>query len=123
MLKKYLFFLFSITAVAFASLLIVINNYNPYSSGHILYGLLFTSFFITCAGILTLLIFYSKIFIFKNSLMFVIFKPSLRQGIIISLGITSLMILQSMRLLDAWVGIPLLIVIVLIELFFQTKKN
>lgn len=122
MLKKSLFFLCSITLVALAIVVVLTNNYNPYESSRLLFALFYLSILATLSGLFTISIFYIKVYVFKNSLIYALFLPSLRQGIIISAGFTMLLLLQGLRLLDAWVGIPLLIVIVLIELFFQTKK-
>jgi len=121
MLKKSLFFVYSTTVVAFATFVIVVNNYNPYESSQFMFTLFYFSLLVTLAGIISLAIFYSKIYIFKNSMIYALFRPSLRQGVIISIGIVVTILLQGLRVLDFWVGIPLLIVIVLIELFFQTK--
>ena len=123
MLKKSLFFIFSITVVAIATFVIVINNYNPYETGQLIFSIFYIALLIMLTGVFTIVIFYSKIYIFKNSMIYALFRPSLRQGAIISIGIVSTMLLQSLRLLDFWVEIPLLIVIVLIELFFQTKSK
>ncbi len=123
MLKKNLFFIFSITVVAIATFIIVVNNYNPYESSQFIFSLFYLSLFVTLVGILSLIIFYSKIYIFKNSMIYSLFRPSLRQGVIVSMGIVVTVLLQGLRVLDFWVGIPLLIVIVLIELFFQTKGS
>ncbi len=123
MLKKSLFFLFAIIMVTMATLVVVLNNYNPYQSGYLIYFLFYFSLFLILSGVISIIIFYSKIYIFKNSLLYTLFKPSLRQGVIISLGLVALLLLQGLKVLDFWVGIPLVIVIVLIELFFQTKSK
>jgi len=123
MLKKSLFFIYSILVVAFATFVIVLNNYNPYQSAQLIFVLFYFSLFLFLTSLISLIIFYTKIYVFKNSMIYALFLPSLRQSAIISAGIVTMVLLQGLRLLDFWVGIPLLIVIILIELFFQTKNK
>lgn len=122
MLKRNLFFLFFITIFAILSLILCINNYNPYKINLIQFIYFYSSFFVAVAGISSIVIFYLRIVIQKKETIYIHFWPALRQGLIISLGLSIILILKGLRLLDWWVGIPIIIIILLLELFFQTKK-
>ena len=122
-LKRNLFILFSITIFALASTLLCISNYNPYL-GHLsefiqFYASLFGSIF----GISALIIYFFKIKLNHNKSIYSFFWPSVRQGTFIALYLSILLFLQGLRLLDYWISVPFIIIIVLLELFFQTKST
>ena len=123
MIKRNLFFLFCIEVVALASTVLCAFNYNPYTAAPYQFVFFYSSIFFTFMGIVALSIFYLKIGISKKETIYVHFWPSLRQAIFISAAFTALLILRGLRLLDMWVGIPLALIILLLELFFQTKKG
>jgi hypothetical protein len=122
MLKRNLFFLFFITIFAFLSVILCISNYNPFKTSLIQFIYFYSSFFVTVAGISSIIIFYIKIVLQKKETIYIHFWPAVRQGLIVSLGLSVLLILKGLKLLDFWVGIPIIIIILLLELFFQTKK-
>lgn len=70
-----------------------------------------------------MLIYFIKIRVFANPPLNQLFKSSIRQGILFSVIIVVLLMLQGMKVLDIWVGVPLVIVIVLIELFLRSKRK
>lgn len=122
MLKRNLFFLFFITIFAILSFILCISNYNPFKIGLVQYVYLYLSVFVAVAGLLSVLFFYVKIIVRKKETIYILFWPAVRQGLIVSFGLTLLLILKGLKLLDLWSGIPILIIIFLSELFFQTKK-
>jgi len=122
MLKRNLFFLFFITVFSFLSLILCVNNYNPYNINPFQLIYFYSSFFLLLAGILSIIVFYFRLIIQKKETVYIHFWPAVREGTIISLGFTALLILRGLKLLDIWVGIPIMIIILLLELFFQTKK-
>lgn len=123
MLKRNLFFIFTVTLFAFASLVLDLFNNNPYQSGPSVFINFYISLFLTFTGICSLAIYYLKIKTRRDKIIYLIFWSSVRQGAIVSLGITSLFVLAGFKVLDWWIGISVLIVYSLLELFFQTKKT
>lgn len=121
-IKRNLFFLFSITLFAVASTVLDLFNYNPFTSNIGIFINFYISLTLAITGILGLLIFYIRISRHKN-LSNTYFWPSVRLAFFISLGVNTLLFLKGMKLLDIWVGIPLMIAIILLELFFQTNKT
>lgn len=127
-LIRNLFFLFAITLFAVASLVLDLFNYNPYEASSGVFANFFVSFFISLAGICAFVIYYTKIRFSKDKSINAFFLPSLRQGALVSLAFTVILILKTLKILDWWIGGPMIIAIVLLELFFQTvspikKKN
>lgn len=121
MLKRNLFFLFSITLFAIASVVLNVFNYNPYQSDNAVFINFFTSLFVALSGILAFIIFFTRIQISKNRTADPFFIPSIRQGILVSSAISIILILKVLDILDWWVGGPTVIAIFLLELFFQTN--
>lgn len=122
MLKANLFFLYSITTVAIASLILCVFNYNPFDANITIFIYFYSALLISLFGIFTVIAFYTKIHFGKSELIYSLFWPSARQAIFFSLAITVLAVLRGFRLLDLWTGVPIIIVIMLMELFFQNKK-
>ena len=123
MLRNNLFFLFSTSLVAIASTVLSIFNYNPYDSKNYQFVIMYISLFVSLTCILSVLIFYTKILINKKEVIYSFFWSSIRQSTIFSLGIISLLVLKGFKLLDIWIGAPIFIAILLLELFFQTKRK
>ncbi len=123
MLRNNLFFLFSTSLVAIASTVLSIFNYNPYDSKNYQFVIMYISLFVSLTCILSVLIFYTKILINKKEVIYSFFWSSIRQSTIFSLGIISLLVLKGLKLLDIWIGAPIFIAILLLELFFQTKRK
>lgn len=120
MLKRNLFFLFSVTAFAVASTIVCIFNYNPYTSPTCVFINFYSSFCVAVAGIVGILIYFIKIQTKKDKNIYGYFWPSIRQAFFFSLGATIILLLRGLGILDWWVGGPLVIAVVLLELFFQT---
>lgn len=122
-LLRNLFFLFSITLFGLAGTILSLFNYNPFESEINVFLYFYISLLITITGILAIGIFYIKDRYSKTSSQNKLFWPSVRQGLLISISIVTILILKGMKLLDFWVGIPVIISIILLELFFQTNKS
>lgn len=123
MLKANLFFLYSIAIVAISSFVLCIFNYNPYTSSIVQFIYLYLSFFISLIGVFGIALFYLKIYINKSASPASLFWPSVRQGAFLAFAFTAILILRGLKILDFWTGVPLLVVITLLELFFQTKRK
>lgn len=121
-IKRNLFFLFTITIFSLISVVLCISNYNPFSIGLSQFAYLYFSVLFSIWGIASIMLFAIKIKLSHKETIYVHFWPAVRQGMIFSLGITILLILRGLRLLDLWVGVPVMIIIILLELFFQTKN-
>lgn len=122
MIKAYLFYLYSLTVVAFATLILCISNYNPYQSPAVNFIYFYTALFFTLVGGISLVLFYLKLSLNRSEQIFSIFWPSVRQGLLFAAAITLVFVLRGLRLLDIWIGIPIIVIVFLLELFFQNKK-
>jgi len=120
---KQLFFILSLTIFAIATFVLTLFNYNPYEAESSIFSLFYLSLLFSLTGVLSLALIYVKFKIKKNVSFGNIFWPSVRQAFFLSGALSLLLFLLGLNVLDKFVGISLLIVIILLELFFQTKKN
>jgi hypothetical protein len=120
---RNLFFLFSITLFGITSFVLATFNYNPFTSKLPVFMNFYGSFFIAVAGILAISIFYFKSRQRPNSNSNDFFWPSARQASLVSLALTALLALKGLKMLDLLIGLSIVIVVFLSELFFRTKKS
>ncbi|MDO8444460.1 MAG: hypothetical protein Q7S80_03070 [bacterium] len=120
---RNLFFLFTITTFAVASTVLSIFNYNPYQSSPVTIINFYASFLISLAGIGAIIIYYAKIKLAKNETIYSFFWSSVRQALFGATAITIVVYLQSLRILDWLIGISVVIVSILLELFFESKRR
>lgn len=120
-LKAKLFFVIAVSVFALAALILTLFNYNPYTSDYSVFVLFYVSLWASLTGVITVI----SLFIrsrFSGKLMSMVFWPTLRISAIFALAITALLLLKGMKILDLWVGVPLAVAIVMLELFFRGNK-
>jgi hypothetical protein len=120
-LKAKLFFLVSVSVFALAALILTLFNYNPYKADLSVFILFYLSFWGSITGVITVLLLFVKSR-FAEKLLSSTFWPTLRIAAIFSLALTVLLILAGLKILDLWVGVPLTIAIIMLELFFRGNK-
>lgn len=121
-LKAKLFFVASVTIFSLSTLLLAIFNYNPFNVEYSVFIFFYLSFFLSFSGFFTFVIIFIKSRFSASNLSNQYFWSSVRQGVLISLILTLLLALTGLKILDFWVGIPLAIAILLLELFFRGNK-
>jgi len=120
-LKAKLFFLVSVSVFALAALILTLTNYSPYKADISVFILLYVSFWATFTGLITVVLLFVRSRL-SEKIMSDVFWPTLRISAIISLAATVLLILAGLKILDLWVGAPLTIAIIMLELFFRGNK-
>lgn len=121
-LIRNLFFTISITLFATASIILDIFNYNPYQSSYIAFINLYISILFAVAGVMSLIIYYTKISANRDKNIYGFWWPSVRQAFLVAACIDTILILKGLKILDWWVAGPLVISIILLELYFQTSN-
>jgi hypothetical protein len=122
-LVRNLFFLFSVTLFALVACILFVYNYSPYGADQTVFFSFYLSLFGSLAGLLAIILLYIKVKMTKTQTTNTLFWPTLRQTSLFSLAVTLLLLLRGMRILDWLIGTSVVIVTVLLELFFQTKKE
>lgn len=120
---RNLFFLFSVTIFGIASVILAVFNYNPFTANIPAFINFYLSFFVALTGILAIALFYLKTNRKKSTSSNIFFWPSIRQASFFSAAITVLLALKGLKILDFLIGISVIIVVFLLELFFRTKKS
>ena len=122
-LKAYLFGIFMATVLSWAAFVLIIFNVNPYSTSRWILFLFFLCLFLALVGTITLIGFYLRFWFSKKEIGFAHIGPSIRQAILLSLCVITLLALQILRLVNIWTGILLVLAILSLEFFFRTKKE
>lgn len=121
-LSRNLFFLFAITVFAFASVVLTLFNYNPNTSNQTVFLNFYGSLLIMLTGVFSLTLYLLKNKNAKNETVYHIFWPSVRQGLFIGICLTTLLYLQGTKVLDPLITVSIIIITILLELFFESKK-
>lgn len=121
-LKTYLFAIFSITLLSLGVWLLIFFNVDRDVADFITISAFFGSLFLWLAGFLTLIIFYLRVWFSNKEVVFSNLPISIRHAILIALIIVGLLALNALQVLTWWDAGMYLVVVVLLELFFRSKK-
>lgn len=122
-IRSYLFSLYSSTLVALAVWLSVVFFSDPDVADVVTMVAFFVSIFLWCSGLLTFLIFQTKIIITRRELIYAHLPSSMRQASFISAAITLLGVLRVIQVLSWWSAILVIAIFTLLELFFRSKPT
>lgn len=122
-IRSYLFSLYSSTLVALAVWLSIVFFSDPNVADMVTMTAFFVSFFIWFSGLLTFLIFQTKIIISRKEVIFTHLPSSTRQASFISAALTLLAVLQLIQVLSWWSTILVIAIFILFELFFRSKPT
>lgn len=120
-LKSYLWSLRVGTLLSFSAWGLVVFFIDPKKSGIGGQFIFYFSFFLVLSGIFILLLTRLKKISKKEELAFAEIGINFREGILLSLLVIILLILQSFRILVWWDGLLVVAGIFMIELYFLTK--
>jgi len=102
-------------------LIFILANIDPYNATILNFVLFYLSFFVTIAGFFILSEFYLRKLIIKNGIQFKLLKTSFRQGILISVVLTSFLLLQGFKVLNLLIGGIIILLITIFEIYFGKK--
>jgi len=119
--KVFIFWIASLALISLISLIFILSNIDPYNASVLNFVLFYLSFFITIAGLFILLEFYLRKLIIKNRIQFKLLKASFRQGILISIILTSFLLLQSFKILNLLTGAIIILLTIIFEIYFRRK--
>ncbi len=119
--KKQIFILTVSAILSAFSLASILNFTDPYESGIAVFAFFYISIFLLAFSIFTLTVFLVKRWlwphIYLNDL-----SASFRQGLIIALFLSILVILQLNGILFWWLEISLILFLVILEIFINLKE-
>lgn len=119
--KKIFFGAFSLTLLSFGAWFIILTNLSPYGSDFYVKLVFFTTLFIWLLGFLSFLIYLLNYLKNKTLPTAGDFWNYSRVAFLLTFIITTLLILQTLRVLTIWDALLLVSAIILIELFVRTR--
>lgn len=122
-IRRYLILMTFATIVSWSSWAIVLFTIDPTASQPLALFLFFGSFFFALTGTFALLGFGLRAQFVKHRALFEQIGVSFRQGLLLSLLLVGLLLLQGERYLTWWNALFLLLCIVLLEFFFHSEER
>ena len=120
-IRGYLWGMRLSTLAALAALALVVYYVDPVRDGLLGQTLLYVSLFFSVTGMATLFLFWLRRKFSGNEIVFTNVGISFRQGMLVSLVVIIMFILQSFRLLVWWDGLLVAAGILLVELWFLSR--
>lgn len=120
-LKRNLFYLFTVTLLALGVWLSLLFHTDPTYADILTWLTFLGALFLWLSGFLTFILFYLKLTFVNHETVYNLLPGCVRQSAEIGLAVVGLLALQALRVLGWWEGGLYVLVILLIELFFQTQ--
>ena len=122
-LRQTLFSIFTTTLMSFGVWLVVFFNTSPLTSDKLTFGAFYGSLFLWVTGIITFVLFYSKVYFSNKEVVYSLLTPSMRQATLIAGGVVSLLFFQSIGVLNWWEAGLWITSLLLLEMYFKSGKN
>jgi hypothetical protein len=119
--RIYLWGLGILSAICWFGFFIILVSANPYKADILTFTSFFALLFLGLAFLLAIIGFWIRFIILRENISRSAFKVSFRQGILISLSIIGLLLLQAIRILTVYDGVLLVSAILMLEFFFRAK--
>ena len=120
-IRSYLWGMRLSTLIALVALGLVMYYVNPLRDGILGQTLFYVSLFFSITGLATLFLFWLRRKFANNETVYLNVGVSFRQGVLIALAVSVMLLLQSFRLLVWWDAGLVITGILLIELWFLSK--
>lgn len=120
--KTQLFLIFSLTLISLGTWVIIMFNYNPNLADILIPSAFWSSLFLSLWGILTFILYFLRAQFTNREVIYSHLSISIRHSILITSCVVGLLFLKSMNVLTWWVATMFVMVVLLLELFFRTKK-
>jgi hypothetical protein len=121
-LKSSLFFIFVLTLISLGVFLMILFNIDPNNADIFTISTFFISVFMFISGFLTFILFYLKNWFNNNEVIYTHLPIAIRQSVLISSAIIGILVFKSLDIFTVWDITIFLVIIILIELFFRSKK-
>jgi len=117
-LPKSLYGMIIAALIAIVAIVLIVINFNPSESSWVVFVMMFLSIFILLAG-LSIPFFY--FYRFKKGTLEVIniMPESIMRGLILSVVLTILLIMQTIHVLTWWNGLSVIVIAVILDMYFK----
>ena len=121
-LRLYLFGLYSVMLLSLGLWFLLLSNVNPFNAPPWIIIVFYMTFYLFLVGILAIVGYYIKVWASNHEIIFSHLAPTLRQSAIIAFLIIGLVFLRQINALNWWVAILFVAALVMLELFFRSRK-
>lgn len=111
------------TVLSWGTWVIVLMTLDPQTGGVITLAMFYLSLWLGLLGTITIIGFFLRVWLEKESVFFRQVATALRQATVISSGAVLALLLQGARWLNAWSGVSLILLVILIEVFFLAGQS
>lgn len=122
-LFRFLIILAFGTALSWAAWALVLLTIDPFTGGVMAHGLFYGSFFLALVGTVTLVGFFGRYWLEKETVLFRQVGVALRQAVNLAAGATAALALQSARMLHLWTILLLILFMAVVEAFFLAGQS
>lgn len=113
--------LFFLGIIVFSAVLLYIIYFVDPERGLIAFGSFFLSFFLLLVSLFTIIGFYLRKRISNNEVLYMNLKTAFRQGTLVGLYGTLLLVMQAAQILNIWDAVLLAVIIIVMDLFFKGR--
>lgn len=101
---------------------LLLMSVNPYQAPFWIILLFYVTLYIVCTSIIALLFFNLKVKAGNREVIYSHIGPTLRQSAFLSVVIIGCLFLEQLKVLNWWVASMLIVALLLIELYYRSRK-
>lgn len=120
-IRVYLFSLIAGFIITLGIWLLILFTLNPLNSDFLIIAAFFASFALAIFCLSSLIGYYARVYIGNKEVVYSHLSISLRQGVLISLIVSGILILQTLKVLNWWIAGIWILILLLVELYFRTR--
>lgn len=122
-IRHYIWGLVISTLICWAAWALILFYIDPTTSGFIGPLMFYVSLFFALVGTFTLIGFFLRVWFSRNEVVYAHVSTSFRQGILLSVAVTGVLVLQSFRYLTWWSLLLFVLAVIILELFFVSQSK
>lgn len=121
-LRIYLFGLYFAMFISMGLWFLLLFNVNPFTAPGWIIGIFYTTLLCFFTALFAIAGFYLKVWMSNREVIFAHLAPTLRQSALLATVLVGLFFLKQVSVLNWWVGILFIISLIMLELFFRSRK-
>ena len=122
-LRLYLFSLIATIIISFGLWLLLLFNADPFQAPSWIIVLFYLTYCLFLTSLITLILFYYKVWASNREVIFNHLIPSIRQSFFVAVILTLILFFQQIKVLNWWIVALLVVTMIFLELIFRSKKT
>ena len=111
------------TLICWGAWVLILVSIDPNTSGFIGPLIFYVALFFALVGTFSLIGFYLRVWFSRNEVIYQHVTTSFRQGILLSVALVGVLVLQSFRYLTWWSVLLFVAAVIILELFFLSQSK